>query len=333
MVEIIEARPVDIDEEPQRAVVPVQPGQAIVSEGPDGPEAMLIRATAIATALSRMVEQQKLFTVISGKKYPHVEAWLTIGRMDNVVAREAQPPVRNEDGSWEAEVELVRLSDGMVIGRASALCGTKDDVAGRNDWSKRAEPQKRSMAVTRATSRAFRLQYSWIMALAGYEPTPREEMDGGDDRHEGQAAVGERYSGAANRTTHHDGLVGKAIAQGSQDYELRLRPDDNEYTLPFRLKEGKLSQIVLAKGELALQLADVKDTVLGERLTVWGHYTDETFTKGGEDIVYKVLHAERVRLPDGSDLPRAADVIPIAPGQEPMFDATEQAALDEAIGA
>ena len=32
------------------------------------------------------------------------------------------------------------------------------------------------MAITRATGKAFRLNYSWIMALAGYEPTPAEEM-------------------------------------------------------------------------------------------------------------------------------------------------------------
>src|SRR6185369_17252147 len=71
-----------------------------------------------------------------------------------------------------ATVELIRLSDGMVIGRGSALCGSKGD----RPWDSRPEPARRSMAVTRATSRAFRQQYSWIMALAGYEPTPADEM-------------------------------------------------------------------------------------------------------------------------------------------------------------
>ena len=32
------------------------------------------------------------------------------------------------------------------------------------------------MAQTRATGKACRLAFSWIMALAGYEPTPAEEM-------------------------------------------------------------------------------------------------------------------------------------------------------------
>ena len=34
------------------------------------------------------------------------------------------------------------------------------------------------MALTRATGKAFRLGFSWIITLAGYEATPAEEMDG-----------------------------------------------------------------------------------------------------------------------------------------------------------
>jgi hypothetical protein len=126
----------------------------------------------MATALKDVVEKQKLFAVIQGKKYPQVEAWMTIARMDNVVAREARPPIRRDDGSYEGFVELIRLSDGMVVGagRRSAARRTI------GPWATRGEPARRSMAVTRATSRAFRQQYSWIMALAGYEPTPAEEM-------------------------------------------------------------------------------------------------------------------------------------------------------------
>jgi hypothetical protein len=34
------------------------------------------------------------------------------------------------------------------------------------------------MAITRATGKAYRLGLSWIVTLAGYSPTPYEEMDG-----------------------------------------------------------------------------------------------------------------------------------------------------------
>jgi hypothetical protein len=43
-------------------------------------------------------------------------------------------------------------------------------------WSQRDAYARRSMAITRATGKAFRLGFSWIMTLAGYEPTPWEEM-------------------------------------------------------------------------------------------------------------------------------------------------------------
>ncbi len=132
------------------------------------PEGTVSLATRMATALKDIVERQKLYAIIQGRKYPQVEAWMTIARMDNVVAREVLGGVtHNEDGSWEAVVELVRLSDGMVIGRGSALCGTPEDEPwggtkaknGRSALPPRSDPAKRSMAVTRATSRAFRQQY------------------------------------------------------------------------------------------------------------------------------------------------------------------------------
>jgi hypothetical protein len=82
------------------------------------------------------------------------------------VANDAQP-----DGSFVATVELVRMSDGIVVARATAECGMDEPT-----WASRARYARRSMAATRATGKACRLAFSWIMALAGYDPTPLEEM-------------------------------------------------------------------------------------------------------------------------------------------------------------
>jgi len=80
---------------------------------------------------------------------------------------------------------LIRSSDGKLIGRASALCGMDEkDRYGKPTWATRPEYARRSMAVTRATGKAFRLGFSWIMTLAGYAPTPAEEI--GDDVIEGE---------------------------------------------------------------------------------------------------------------------------------------------------
>ena len=82
------------------------------------------------------------------------------------------------EGVYVATVELVRMSDGACISRASAECGSSDelDKYGKPIWSTRPRYARRSMAQTRATGKACRLAFSWIMSLAGYEPTPAEEM-------------------------------------------------------------------------------------------------------------------------------------------------------------
>lgn len=105
----------------------------------------------------------------------------------------------------------------------------------------------------------------------------------------------EENGAAEQRTTHADGLIGKAIAQGTQDFMLRQGPDG--YSLPFRIKEGRLSQIAVAMGPIAQALDTYRDETIGERVTVWGTYTDESYNKGDDVITYKVLHVERIKTP------------------------------------
>ncbi|GAG97072.1 unnamed protein product, partial [marine sediment metagenome] len=79
--------------------------------------------------------------------------------------------------------ELIRISDGAVIGKASALVGMDEkDSKGKLTWGGRNEYARKSMAITRATGKAYRLGFSWIMTLAGYEATPAEEISEGSFR-------------------------------------------------------------------------------------------------------------------------------------------------------
>lgn len=130
--------------------------------------ALVQGAREMANALADVIERQKLATVIQGKKHVNVEGWTTLAVMLGVVAREVQTV--ETDGIYTSVVELVRISDSACISRASAECGDE------SPWNKRARYARRSMAQTRATGKACRLAFSWIMALAGYEPTPAEEM-------------------------------------------------------------------------------------------------------------------------------------------------------------
>ena len=132
------------------------------------PAALIQSASEMARELAAVINTRKLYTVIQNKKFVGVEGWTTLAIMLGVTAREVETTEHN--GIYIAVVELVRMSDGACISRASAECGDE------KPWNTRAKYARRSMAQTRATGKACRLAFSWIMSLAGYEVTPAEEM-------------------------------------------------------------------------------------------------------------------------------------------------------------
>lgn len=77
-----------------------------------------------------------------------------------------------EEIKYLAEVVLVVLSSGARLGRAIALCSNLEEGKLFNQ-----EYSIASMAQTRATGKAYRLPFSWVMTLAGYQPTPFEDRE------------------------------------------------------------------------------------------------------------------------------------------------------------
>jgi hypothetical protein len=71
---------------------------------------------------------------------------------------------------WEARVEARTLA-GQVVGAAEAEC-----LRTEKTWSSRDDYALRSMAQTRAVSKALRGPLGFVVTLAGYEATPAEEM-------------------------------------------------------------------------------------------------------------------------------------------------------------
>ena len=139
------------------------------------PEEVIERASQIATQLAKIIRDRGLSTRIRDKDHVRVEGWTTLGAVLGVIPRERNT-VRTEQG-FESYVELIRTSDGVVVGGASAVCCWAEPR-----WSKADDYAVRSMAITRATGKAYRLGFSWIMVLAGYSPTPAEEMGQGFDQ-------------------------------------------------------------------------------------------------------------------------------------------------------
>jgi hypothetical protein len=135
------------------------------------PEQTIEKASRLATAIASVIEKQKLYTSIQGKRYVRVDAYVALGNIQGVFPRETKV-IEHDDGTYEAFVELIEKSSGQVIGGASAICGTDEPT-----WKARPKFARRSMATTRAVGKAFRIHHAWILALAGYETTPSEEMD------------------------------------------------------------------------------------------------------------------------------------------------------------
>lgn len=276
------------------------------------PEAMVTMATRMANVLADIVERRGLFTTIRGKKYPHVEAWMTIARMDNVVCREVPDGVAAlADGSYEATVELIRLSDGLVIGRGSAVCGAPND----GEWTGRPAHMKRSMAVTRATSRAFRQQYSWIMALAGYEPTPADEMPGNDEPVP-PAGETEELLGVESR----DGTA-KAGTGAASSFDVRTTPDGLAFG--FLLDTGKGSVNVILDGTLAAAVLVVEQNEPKRLAGHWCRVKGRVYAvkQAGRRTTYRLRATEfetrEYHLP--------VDVGQTGPG---LFDAEAESELD-----
>jgi hypothetical protein len=133
---------------------------------------LLKSASMKAAAIRRIVKEQKLAISLSGREYVKVDGWVMLAAMvglaPTVIGTEAKP-----DGRYCAVAEL-RTHFGQAMSRADAECGGESEP----NWQKRPDYARRSMAQTRAVGKACRVLLSWVMVLAGYAPTPAEEMDG-----------------------------------------------------------------------------------------------------------------------------------------------------------
>jgi hypothetical protein len=132
------------------------------------PTEIVAVAAQTAQALAEVIKKQKLDVSIQGRRYVRVEGWTLLGSLVGVF------PIctwtRQLENGWEARVEARTLA-GAVVGAAEAMC-----LRSERNWGDRDEHALRSMAQTRATSKALRQPLGFIVSMAGFEATPAEEM-------------------------------------------------------------------------------------------------------------------------------------------------------------
>jgi hypothetical protein len=168
VIEIVDAAPElvpEVYELPASATAATAPGLF----GTDNPRAVIVKATEISDELARVIHDKKLYARISGKEHVLVEGWTLLGSMLGLFPYTVW--TRQLEDGWEARVEA-RTTDGRAIAAAEAEC-----LRAERRWSRADDYAIRSMAQTRATSKALRLPLGFVMQLAGFEATPADELD------------------------------------------------------------------------------------------------------------------------------------------------------------
>lgn len=153
------------------AVVVAESQQSVTLFRTDEPLEIVERASKVADALKAVIEKQKLFTQIGPTKHVRVEGWTLCGTLLGVFPVLTWSRPLDDGRGWEARVEA-RTKDGDLVGAAEAQCTRSEG----KPWDSRPDYALRSMAQTRATSKALRVPLGFIVSLAGYDPTPSEEL-------------------------------------------------------------------------------------------------------------------------------------------------------------
>jgi len=137
------------------------------------PEVVLQEAQRAASALQRVVAGKKKPVIFKGEQYLEFEDWQTVAKFYGLCARtfEATPVEIFGVKGAKARAEVVDLRTGQVVGGAEAYCMRDEE-----NWAGKPWFQLASMAQTRAGAKALRNVLAWVVVLAGYRPTPAEEL-------------------------------------------------------------------------------------------------------------------------------------------------------------
>lgn len=159
----------EVVEEPQELVHVAHPTTLFRT---DDPVEVLARAKRVADALAPVIRSAGLVQNISGKDYLNVEAWQTLGSQVGVTPVVVSSRRVHDPEGWEARCEA-RSLDGRTLGAADSMCLRTEER-----WKEAEDFEVRSMAQTRAMSRALASVLRFIPTLAGFSGTPAEEMQG-----------------------------------------------------------------------------------------------------------------------------------------------------------
>lgn len=172
--------------------------------------------------VGRTLDGPQFVSDIQGRRYPKVEWWTTVAAHAGLTALESgsrKVTCADHEGKhygYESSVEIMD-SDGVIRSRASMICLSCEVRSKRTGatWGDNGEYAVKSMSLTRATSKAFRVNLSYLAVLAGLEATPAEEVprDG--------FGGGSRSNKAATPCTVHDGSFWALNSSGREAHPVK----------------------------------------------------------------------------------------------------------------
>jgi hypothetical protein len=272
------------------------------------PEEVLAEATKAAVALKKVVSMKKNPVMFGGEQYLEREDWGTVAKFYGCTAKTIETRYVEFGGArgWEA-VAVVIDRNMSEVGRAESMCLSDEeqwgevakyewqdvlDEHGKKIWDANLRNGKggyksqkvktgttpkplfqlRSMAATRAEAKALKGVFSWVVVLAGYQPTPAEEMTGNEqfEEHEQQQRkppvqqpqrASEKAAKEADTKTSAQAVSGNATTTGSTTGGTAAATNEKEISgIIESAKQAKSGSLwITVKGEPLIIAVDEKN--------------------------------------------------------------------------
>jgi hypothetical protein len=203
--------------------VEVKEGESSLRPLVQAPEIVLQEAQKAATALQRVVANKRKPVIFKGEQYLEFEDWQTVAKFYGLCTRsvEAVPVEIFGIKGAKARAEVIDLRTGMIVGGAEAYCMRDEE-----NWKEKPWFQLASMAQTRAGAKALRNVLAWVVVLAGYRPTPAEELTSSPSQVKARVTPSQGNgspSGSAGSSPSGNGAPGYSpsgqAAQGASPFE------------------------------------------------------------------------------------------------------------------
>ena len=136
------------------------------------PKEMIEEGRQKARLLVQIVKQKKKPVIIRGEHFLEFEDWQTLAKFYGLTVKTGDAVPVEVNGIKGAKAKATVNVLGVEIGGAEAYC-----LYDEKNWEDKPFFQLASMAQTRAGAKSLRNILAWVVVLAGFKPTPAEEME------------------------------------------------------------------------------------------------------------------------------------------------------------